>query len=184
MSLRVTACRGWWSGGVGAAASRVCVCRADPPPQSALPFRHANGVFLGCRALPVTAREQAHDGGVGTRRAPSGLKTAGRALWREVNASYGLNPAESLMLVQLCRCADRIEAIEAELDGADLVVPGSTGQPACHPLLGEWRAQARVAESLARSLALPMPGEDVGRRRSPSAREAAAQRWGRGHGVA
>ena len=117
------------------------------------------------------------------KRAPAGLGGAGRALWREVLTEYGLNPAEVLMLTQLCRCADRIEAIEAELATADLTVPGSTGQPVCNPLLGEVRAQMRLSESLARSLALPMPGEQVGRRRSPTAREAAMQRW-HGHGVA
>jgi hypothetical protein len=43
--------------------------------------------------------------------------------------------------------------------------------------------QARVLESLSRALSIPLEGEDIGRRRSPSAREAAVQRWGR-HGVA
>src|SRR5260221_9941701 len=97
------------------------------------------------------------------KRPPAGLGPSGRALWRETLSEYGLNPAESLMLTQLCRAADRLDAIETELSGADLTVEGSTGQPVAHPLLAEWRATARVAESLARSLALPMPGEEVGR---------------------
>jgi hypothetical protein len=117
------------------------------------------------------------------KRAPSGLAAAGRALWREVGAGYGLNPAETAILLQCCRCADRIDRIEAELADAPLTVLGSTGQVKAHPLLAEWRAQARVMESLCRSLALPLPSEEVGRRRSPTAREAAVQRWGR-HGVA
>jgi hypothetical protein len=117
------------------------------------------------------------------RRAPSGLGKAGRALWREVNAEFGLAPHEAAILVQVCRTADRLDAIEAELDGAPLTVAGSTGQPRAHPLLAEWRMQARVLESLSRALSIPLPGEDVGRRRSPSAREAAVQRWSR-HGVA
>jgi hypothetical protein len=86
--------------------------------------------------------------------------------------------------VQVCRCVDRLDAIEEELSAAgSLTVAGSTGQPRAHPLLAEWRMQARVLESLSRALSIPLPGEDVGRRRSPSAREAALQRW-HGHGVA
>jgi hypothetical protein len=115
--------------------------------------------------------------------APRGLGRAGKSLWRGVNAEFGLAPHELAILVQCCRCADRLEAIEAELAAVPLTVAGSTGQPRAHPLLAEWRAQARVLESLSRALSIPLPGEDVGRRRSPSAREAAVQRWGR-NGVA
>jgi hypothetical protein len=144
---------------------------------SGVPDMGARGGLMSA----ITLRGEHH--GRMTRRAPAGLGASGRALWREVMAEYGLNPAEALMLTQLARCADRIEAIEAELGGADLVTVGSMGQPRCNPLLGELRAQMRLSESLARSLALPMPGEDVGRRRSPTARENALARWGRG-GVA
>ena len=117
------------------------------------------------------------------RRAPSGLGRAGRSLWREVNAEFGLAPHESAILVQVCRCVDRLEAIEAELGRSPLLVTGSTGQPRANPLLAEWRMQARVLESLSRALSIPLPTEEIGRRRSPSAREAALQRWSHG-GVA
>lgn len=113
------------------------------------------------------------------RRAPSGLGKAGRALWRETNAEYGLAPHEAAILVQVCRIVDRLDAIEAELSGGELTVLGSTGQPRANPLLAEWRHQARVLESLSRALSIPLPTEDVGRLRSPSAREAAIQRWSR-----
>ena len=114
-----------------------------------------------------------------TRRAPSGLGKAGRALWRDITAEYGMAPHELAILVQCCRVVDRLDAIEAELSGATLTVEGSTGQPKAHPLLAEQRAQMRVLESLSRALSIPLPTEDVGRRRSPTAREAAIQRWGR-----
>jgi hypothetical protein len=116
---------------------------------------------------------------MGTVRAPAGLGKAGRALWREVNREFGLAPHESAILIQVCRVIDRLDAIELELSGASLTVEGSTGQPRAHPLLAEWRHQARVLESLSRALSIPLPGEDVGRRRSPTAREAAVQRWSR-----
>jgi hypothetical protein len=116
---------------------------------------------------------------MGTVRAPAGLGKAGRALWREVNREFGLAPHETAILTQVCLVIDRLDQIEAELSGAPLCVAGSTGQPRAHPLLAEWRMQARVLESLSRALSIPLPGEDVGRRRSPSAREAAVQRWSR-----
>jgi hypothetical protein len=121
-----------------------------------------------------------------TRRAPSapsGLGKSGRALWREVNSEFGFAAHELAVLLQVCRVVDRLDAIEAELAGADLTVTGSTGQPRAHPLLAEQRAQMRVLESLSRALSIPLPGESVGHRRSPSARDAALQRWGHG-GVA
>ena len=114
------------------------------------------------------------------RRAPSGLGKAGKALWQGINAEYGLAPHESAILVQCCRVVDRLDVLEDELSAAgSLTVTGSTGQPKAHPLLAEWRAQARVLESLSRALSIPLDGEDVGRRRSPSAREAAVHRWSR-----
>jgi hypothetical protein len=118
------------------------------------------------------------------RRAPSGLGRAGRALWRGINAEFGLAPHEAAILLQCCRVVDRLDALELELrEAGSLTVEGSTGQPKAHPLLAEQRAQMRVLESLSRALSIPLPSEEVGRRRSPSAREAAIQRWSRG-GVA
>jgi hypothetical protein len=118
------------------------------------------------------------------KRPPPGLGPSGRALWRGIMRDYGLAPHETAILVQCCRCVDRLDAIEAELADSPLTVEGSTRQPRAHPLLAEQRAQMRVLESLSRALSIPLPGEDVGRRRSPTAREAALQRWGRGNGVA
>ena len=120
---------------------------------------------------------------MGRSQYPPGLGRSGRALWRDLQSEFGLAAHESAILVQCCRCVDRLDVIEAELSGAALTVEGSTGQPRAHPLLAEWRHQARVLESLSRALSIPLPGEDVGRRRSPTAREAALQRWGHG-GVA
>ena len=118
----------------------------------------------------------AHDGtygNAGTRWAREGWPGAVAAGQRRVRAGA----ARVGDPVQVCRVIDRLEQIEVELSGAPLTVEGSTGQPKAHPLLAEWRHQARVLESLSRALSIPLPGEDVGRRRSPTAREAAVQRW-------
>jgi hypothetical protein len=92
---------------------------------------------------------------------------------------FELNPVELVLLGEACRTVDTLATIAAALDGVSLTTTGSTGQTVAHPLLAEARAQRRVLDQLCRALALPLPDERVGRRRSPSAREAALTRWAR-----
>jgi hypothetical protein len=110
-------------------------------------------------------------------RPPRDLGPAGRVLWRDVLAAYELNPGELEALRQACRVSDVLARLDAELAAAPVVVAGSTGQDRAHPLLAAAADQRRVLESLLRSLALPMPDEAEGRRRSPAARGAAQARW-------
>jgi len=110
-------------------------------------------------------------------RAPAGLGNAGRAFWRSVIAVYELSPAELATLAQAARVVDVLARLDAELAAGELTVTGSTGQPRAHPLLSASAEQRRVLDSLLRSLALPMPGEAEGHRRSPSAQAAAQARW-------
>lgn len=114
-----------------------------------------------------------------TRRAPSGLGSAGRRLWRETLDAYDLDPAELELLTAACRCLDELATIEEGLATGPVLVTGSTGQPVAHPLLSEARAHRKLLESLLRALALPVEGESVGRVRSPAARDAARARWDR-----
>ena len=110
--------------------------------------------------------------------APRSLDAPGRAFWRSVMADYELSPAEVEILRQCCRVVDVLARLDVELIEADgLTVEGSTGQPRAHPALSASADQRRVLESLVRSLALPMPDEVQGRRRTPAAREAAQERW-------
>jgi hypothetical protein len=60
---------------------------------------------------------------------------------------------------------------------SDVVVEGYSGQPRAHPLLQVSADQRRVLDGLFRSMALPMPDETTGRRRSPAAVTAAQARW-------
>jgi hypothetical protein len=98
-------------------------------------------------------------------------------LWRSVLDGYELSPAELEVLAQAARVTDLLARLDEQLAGEDLIQPGSRGQPVPNPLLHTAAEQRRVLESLIRSLALPMPDETEGRRRSPAAREAAQQRW-------
>ena len=81
--------------------------------------------------------------------------------------------------MQSAGCVDRLDPIEAELSGAALTVEGldraAEGSPAAGGV-ADAGAGAGVAEPGAVHPAAVRGG---GRRRSPSAREAAVQRWGR-----
>lgn len=108
---------------------------------------------------------------------PPRLQARGRSLWREVQAAYRLNPAETATLGALARTLDEIAALEAELAAAPLIVAGSKGQPVPNKLLGELRAHRALADKLQISLALPAPGEHTGQRRSSQQKAAAEARW-------
>ena len=113
-------------------------------------------------------------------RYPPGLGKSGRALYRGLVAAYDLNPAEVVLATEAARVADRLTALAAELETADLVVTGSTGQPRANPLIGASALLGHELCELVRAMGLPVEGEDVGRVRSPSARDAANARWSRG----
>lgn len=108
---------------------------------------------------------------------PPGLKSRGRALWREVQAAYRLNPAETQTLGALARTLDEIADLEVALADAPLIVSGSKGQPMPNRLFAELRAHRNLADKLQISLALPAPGEQTGQRRSGQAKAAAETRW-------
>jgi hypothetical protein len=111
------------------------------------------------------------------RRPPGSLGAEGRALWRAVTGAYELSPAEVAVLGRCCRTVDVLAAVDVTLLDDGLTVTGSVGQLRAHPLLAVKAEHERVLDALLRSLALPMPNEVEGRRRSPSAVAAAQARW-------
>jgi hypothetical protein len=110
-------------------------------------------------------------------RAPGGLEKAGRAFWRSVTAVYELSPAELVSLARACVTVDALAAVDAEIAGQGLSVRGSRGQVIPNQMIKLRCEMERVLDVQLRGLALPMPGEDEGRRRSPAASAAAYTRW-------
>jgi hypothetical protein len=114
------------------------------------------------------------------RRAPSGLRGPGRALWRQVAADYELRPDEMVLLEQCCRSADLITRMESEAAAAGLTSAGSKGQPVINPVLAELRLQKIALARLMFQLGLPdadAGGVNLDHARSTLARKAALTRW-------
>lgn len=111
------------------------------------------------------------------RPTPTGLGTTGRALWREVIDTYDLDPAEVVLLRELCATVDEIARMTADLAEMGVIVAGSRGQPVANPLLAHIATHRKLADQLVVALALPSGSETVGRRRSAQAKQAVDSRW-------
>jgi hypothetical protein len=86
--------------------------------------------MLACRAFLAEGcrvpERRAH-------RAPAGLGTAGRHLWRRITEGLRLRPDELALLEAACRTADDLAALEGALRKAKPVVTGSAGQLCPNP---------------------------------------------------
>jgi len=115
--------------------------------------------------------------------APKGLGLEARRLWRDTLKEFQLGPTELRLLEDACREIHLIELLETELEGADLVVRGSQGQPVANPLAQEVRLHRGVLRQLFTALRLPEV-ENVdswdGLSTSERGRRAALARWRRG----
>jgi hypothetical protein len=84
-------------------------------------------------------------------RPPKGLGAAGRALWRDANARFVFDAHEIVILVELCRCKDRLELLETAIQ--DLGVADADGK--VPQAVREAREQALTAARLAAALRFP-----------------------------
>lgn len=90
---------------------------------------------------------------------PAGLRSSGRALWRDVQTKYELEQHETQLLIEMCRAADQLDTLAAIVarDGVQ------------HPISGRINPAAVEARQLkiayARlSAALRLPSGDEERR--------------------
>lgn len=113
-------------------------------------------------------------------RAPKGLRTAGRKVWRGVlsprddGAVLELRPDEVPLLVELCRLTDDVERLRDALDGAPLTVEGSKGQDVVHPLRAELHRTSARLEGIHKTLSLP---DEDGKTSTHAGRALARARW-------
>jgi hypothetical protein len=118
------------------------------------------------------------------QRAPAGLGSAGRGLWRSVTAGLVLRPDELAVLREACGVRDTIELLQERLDGAPAIVAGSRGQQIVNPGIPELRLQRQLLATLLARLDVPeggvaagAAGEWEGLSNSQRARKAALARW-------
>ena len=114
-------------------------------------------------------------------RAPRGLDTGGKALWREMHRTFDFEdePHVLAILEQACRTRDEIDRLEQAMEGQPYVVMGSAKQVQVHPLVSEARIQRKALAELLRALGLPgnEDEDDPRARRRAAAKTAAQARW-------
>lgn len=104
-------------------------------------------------------------------RAPKGLQTRGRRLWRQVHGETTLDPAQVVILEEACRMADRLDELDSIIQGKGVLNlmqfrmgldsgDGSEDSPIkvevkFNSALAEARQQQNVFKQLLVSLRLP-----------------------------
>ena len=119
-------------------------------------------------------------------KAPTGLRAAGRNLWRDVTEKYTLRVDELAVLARACKTADRLAELEkAHVDlGRPFLTRGSMGQDVIHPLIAEIRThEAHLGTQLAKLKLPDMPATGDGSAKPNQQRSAAQSRWAQAHGA-
>jgi hypothetical protein len=76
-------------------------------------------------------------------------------LWKWAAEEFELDPHERLVLLQACRCVDRLDLLETEAAANPVTVVNQRGDKVAHPALVESRQQSIVLTRLLASLRLP-----------------------------
>lgn len=118
---------------------------------------------------------------------PQGLGNTGRALWwqvlRALPAGWQFDEREEATLALAARQRDDLAKLETVIKRDGVMSVGSTGQPTCHPAVGEAR-QARLAIGrLLGALHLPDSDEKPATTASQRGQRAANARWTREHRI-
>lgn len=111
-------------------------------------------------------------------RTPSGLSTRGRAFWKNANQEFDFSHVNLAVLLEICRCIDRLDALDQSIQETGPMTTGSQGQPVVNPALTEARGQQVVLHRLISSLQLEdEDGEIIHSAGQVSATFAANARW-------
>lgn len=112
-------------------------------------------------------------------KAPPGLGSRGRRLWRTTVEAFELSEGEQVLLCEACRVLDACEQLAKELRAAPMVVAGSRGQDVAHPLRAELRAERLLLSKLLSQLGIELAEEGAWDNMTAAqrARRAARARW-------
>ena len=102
------------------------------------------------------------------------MRSAGRRLWSSVTDAYDLDEHERAVLVEACRTADALTALDAVVRAEGPLLDGPQGVRA-HPALVEARQQRVVLARLLAALRLPAGGEGDARPNARPPRRAAVK---------
>ncbi len=104
---------------------------------------------------------------------PATLQSPGARLWQAVVEEYILDGPHLNQLHRICALADDLALMRKELRGAELVVEGSTGQPAPHPLIRATREHSSAISRMLRDLLGAAALDKTGTERSDAGRKLA-----------
>lgn len=126
-------------------------------------------------------------------KAPSGLKSRGKRLWKQITEEHELDPTQVVILEECCRCADRLDELDSIIQGKGVLelmkfrVPDAVSgdgvvqvNVSFDSALGEARQQQNVFKQLLVSLRLadPATGKRPQQRGSRGAYTATAAKAG------
>ena len=104
------------------------------------------------------------------KRPPKGLSATGKRLWSSVLDAYDVDVHEEILLLEACRCADRLDRLADDAESAPLEVTNSRGDQVSHPSMVECRQQQITLSRLLASLRLPSGEEGARPQRRGAAR--------------
>jgi hypothetical protein len=99
---------------------------------------------------------------------PAEFDKAGRLLWCSVADKYEMAVHEQLVLLQACRCADRLDRLDADARAGMVTVENFKGDQVAHPSMVEARQQSIVLTRLLASLRLPEDLDEPAAAQQPS----------------
>lgn len=107
-----------------------------------------------------------------TVKPPTGLREAGKRLWRSILDDYDLDEHERALLLEACRSVDLLDLLDAAVRKDGPMVDSPQGQKA-HPAAVEARQQTIALARLLAALRLPAGAdEDRAEGRRPQRRGA------------
>ena len=98
---------------------------------------------------------------------PSTLARAGKAFWRKIVAEFAFEPQHLEILVQACRCLDRIEVCRVDVRKTGLTVLDRFGQSRPNPSAELEIKYFRTFKAHLRELQLDIEPADSGYSRPP-----------------